>query len=197
MHRVRVVAGVGAWLTAVVSVSLVTGVARWSLAWLAMGVLFLVVPSQMAWQLTPDGARRRVPVGLALGAGLALGLATFAITPLSTAELRAVEDRLIVPDSWRRIGSSTAGGNLCLDGCPTVTARWLAARGPGPAAVEAVAVFRGAGFRVVVTEDGPRTMIRATSGRVEATATVAAAEDASGRRTEVQIALTSRSPSAG
>lgn len=177
MHGVRVAAAVGAWLALALVVSLLTGLARTGWAWLGMGLLFLVVPSQLAWQLSHRRGRVRVPVALSLVVGLLAAALAASVTPLSTADLERVERRFVLPDSWALDGQQRSGRPLCLDTCPTVQWRWSTDDAPSVAAVDAVAVLRSAGFRVVVREDGSAAAIDARSGRVELDGRVAPAPD--------------------
>ena len=172
-------------------VALMTGLVRWPWAWLPMGLLFVVVPSQIAWQLTPAGQRARLPVALAMLAGLAVGLVATAVAPLSVAELRKIERRFVLPDTWKQTAERATGGPLCLDQCPTVTWEWEVPS-PAPAVVpDAVAVLRSEGFRVVVSStDGRTATLDATSGRVRVGGAVAA--DAGEDTTTVRFSLTTR-----
>lgn len=186
--RLRIVAAVGAWVMFAVIVALVTGMPRWRWAWVPMGVLFVVVPSQLAWQLTPAGRRARVPVVLAMLAGLAAGLVATAVAPLSSDELRAVEHRFVLPDTWTQTDEDATGGALCLERCPTVTWEWQVDARPSEAAADAVAVLRSAGFRVVVSERADGLRLAADSGRVQADAVVTGGTDRS--TATVRLSLT-------
>lgn len=190
MRGLRAGAAIGAWLMVAVIIALAAGMARWGAAWLALGLLFLVGPSQLAWQLARPG-RRLVPVGLALAAGTALGFLTWWVTPLSVGELRQVSRRLVAPDPWDEQPPRTAGDRLCLDRCPTIERRWTVQAGPAAAAVDAVALLRGAGLRVVAVDGGDRALLEGRSGQVEVDVVVAPAPSpGTAARSVVRLSLT-------
>lgn len=191
MHHVRTAAAVGGWLACALAIALITGVARAGWGWVVMGILFLVLPSQLAWQLVHRHGRVRIPVALALVAGLVVAFIAAAVTPLSTAELERVGDRFVVPVTWELERQTTSGEPLCLDACPTVEWEWSTDDKASVVAVEAVAILRSAGFRVVVREDAAAAAIDATSGRVDVDGRVEpTSSEVDGSR--VRFTLTSR-----
>lgn len=191
MHRIRIAAGVGVWLALALAVALATGLPRARWGWIGMGVLFLVVPSQVAWQLAHRHGRVRWAVIASLLVGTAVAAVATAVVPLSTTELERVGDRFVAPVTWVLDGRATSGQPLCIDACPTVAWRWSTDDRAAVAAVEAVAVLRSAGFRVVVREDAGSAVIEATNGRVEADARVSPRR-ADPTASTVRITLTTR-----
>lgn len=189
MQHVRTASAVGLWLTIGVAAALVSGLARLPWSWVLLGVVFLLVPSQLAWHLTSRGRRVAPVVALALLAGAAAQLVVVAVTPLAPSELRRVAAAFVLPDAWSLVDDDVSGQPLCLERCPTVERTWTSADRASVAAVEAVAILRSEGFRVEVSEEAGTAVILATSGRVEVRARVT---PRGAEASEIRFTLTSR-----
>ncbi|MGI8794880.1 MAG: hypothetical protein ACR2H3_17185 [Acidimicrobiales bacterium] len=179
----RNLALIGSWLMVAAIFSLLFGLARRPPSWLWLGALFGVVPTQIAWQLSRG---RRSVVIAALTSGLLVAGAVAVSTPLTHDELRAEVRRLVVADAWSISTTLSTGDPLCLKQCPTVTARWEVDDAGSVAALTAVDVLRGAGYRVLVSETRDAVTLRGSNGRLRVDGVVTGVD-----RPTVALTLTS------
>ncbi|HEX2849540.1 MAG TPA: hypothetical protein VHN98_03270 [Acidimicrobiales bacterium] len=182
MKWVRLVAGVAFWFVLAVVVAFVTAVGARPWGWIAVAVLFAVVPSQLAWSLGGRAAAAIVVV-----VGVVAGAAVVALTPLPPSRLDAVVDAFVLPSTWHRTAHHREGAPFCVPGCPAVVHGFVADVEPSIALRSLVDAMRTSGFEVRVTPAPGETIVRGRSGRV----TLRARFAPTGPSTDVTLRLSS------
>ena len=167
---VRLVAGVGFSLVlgGVIAALTAAGARPWG--WVLVGLLFAVVPSQLAWSLAG-----RAPAAVTVAVGAVLAVTVVALTPLPAGRLDAVVDDFVLPAAWHRVVRAEEGGPFCRPACPSVVHRFAVAVEPSAALRTLVDAMRAHGFEVRVTPRPAETLVRGRSGRVVLRARLAAA----------------------
>lgn len=183
MKWVRLLAGLAFWFVVAAVVALLTAAGARPWGWLAVAVLFAVIPSQIAWTLSGRWA-----AVVTIAAGTALALALVALTPLPPSRLDGVVGDLRLPPTWVRTGRHADGGPFCVPSCPAVEHAFVAASDSSTALRSLVDAMRQKGFEVRVLPLPGQTLVRGRSGRVTLEARVGPIDPA---RTDVSLRLSS------